>query len=318
MKPTTLSAPEELVREARAAGLRYTSDDRPGITRRRHGKEFTYHRPNGSQIRDKPTLGRIKRLAIPPAWENVWISALDNGHVQATGRDARKRKQYRYHPYWRQQRDETKFGHTLAFARVLPKIRRRVAADLRRKDMGKEKILATVVRLLETTVIRVGNDEYARENKSYGLTTMRNRHVEVKKADISFSFRGKSGKHHDITLHDPRLAKIIRACQDLPGQELFTYTENGKAAGHIGVSRRERLPARNHRQRFHGEGFPHVDRHRPRRHRLPGIRSGDVENTGEEKHRHGDRKRVENPRQHARRLPQMLRASGGDHCLYGW
>jgi len=233
MKSAAAIAPKELVQEARAAGLRYSSDDRPGITRRRKGKDFTYHRPNGSLIRDKKTLGRIKRLAIPPAYEDVWISPLDNGHVQATGRDARGRKQYRYHPYWHQQRDETKFGHTLDFARVLPKIRRRVAADLRRPDMGKEKILATVVRLLETTVIRVGNDEYARDNHSYGLTTMRNRHVEVKKADIAFSFRGKSGKHHDITLHDPRLAKIIRACQDLPGQELFSYTENGKPAGHI-------------------------------------------------------------------------------------
>jgi DNA topoisomerase-1 len=226
------SAPAELVKEAREAGLRYTSDDRPGITRRRRGEAFTYHLPAGAQLRDKETLGRIKRLAIPPAWEDVWISTLDNGHVQATGRDARKRKQYRYHPYWRQQRDESKFEHMLAFARVLPRIRRKVAADLRRKDMSRERIVATVVRLLETTVIRVGNDEYARENHSYGLTTMRNRHVEVKKSDITFSFRGKSGKHHDITLHDPRLAKIIRACQELPGQELFSYLEDGKP-GHI-------------------------------------------------------------------------------------
>jgi DNA topoisomerase-1 len=227
------TASKDLVQEARAAGLRHVSDDRPGITRRRRGTAFTYHAPGGKQIRDRATLGRIKQLAIPPAWQGVWISPLDNGHIQATGRDARGRKQYRYHTYWRQQRDETKFEHTLAFARQLPRIRRRVAADLRRKEMCREKIVATVVRLLETTVIRVGNDEYARSNHSYGLTTMRNHHVQVKKADIAFSFRGKSGKHHDITLHDPRLAKIIRACQDLPGQQLFSYVEDGKPAGHI-------------------------------------------------------------------------------------
>jgi DNA topoisomerase-1 len=153
----------------------------------------------------------------------VWISTFANGHVQATGRDARKRKQYRYHPKWREQRDETKFEHMLAFARMLPKIRRKVATDIRRKEMCREKIVATVVRLLETTVIRVGNDEYARDNHSYGLTTMHNRHVEVTRSEIVFSFRGKSGKHHEITLHDPRVAKIIRACQEMPGQELFSY-----------------------------------------------------------------------------------------------
>jgi DNA topoisomerase-1 len=186
-------------------------------------------------VKDKETLGRIKSLVIPPAWEQVWISTLANGHIQATGRDARKRKQYRYHSKWREQRDESKFEHVLAFARVLPKIRRRVSADLRRKEMCREKIIATVVRLLETTLIRVGNDEYARENHSYGLTTLRNRHVEVKKGTITFSFRGKSGKDHEISLNDPRLAKIIRKCQELPGQELFSYID-GTETRHVDSS----------------------------------------------------------------------------------
>ena len=226
---------KDLIEAARDVGLRYTSDDGPGITRQKRGSSFIYKQPNGAQIRDREILGRIKSLVIPPAWEKVWISTAANGHVQATGRDARGRKQYKYHPKWREQRDESKFEHMLAFARLLPKIRRRVASDLRRKEMCREKIIATVVRLLETTVIRVGNDEYAKQNHSYGLTTMRNRHVKVKKADITFSFRGKSGKYHEITLHDQRLAKIVRACQEMPGQELFSYIEGGETR-HIGSS----------------------------------------------------------------------------------
>src|SRR5476649_1363376 len=220
---------KDLIKEAHDAGLRYTSDDQPGINRRRSKNSLAYHQANGAKVRDRETLSRIKSLAIPPAWKTVWISTFANGHVQATGRDARKRKQYRYHSKWREQRDETKFEHMLAFARMLPKIRRKVATDIRRKEMCREKIVATVVRLLETTVIRVGNDEYARENHSYGLTTMCNRHVEVTRSDIVFSFRGKSGKHHEITLHDPRVAKIIRACQEMPGQELFSYVAEEEA-----------------------------------------------------------------------------------------
>jgi len=228
VKVITGTSDAELVQEARDAGLRYTSDDRPGLSRKRRKSSFTYHLPNGTQIRDRATRDWIKSLAIPPAWEKVWISPIANGHLQATGRDARGRKQYRYHPRWREQRDSTKFEHMLAFARQLPCIRRKVAIDLRRREMDREKIVATVVRLLETTVIRVGNDEYARDNHSYGLTTMRNRHVEVEKTDITFTFRGKSGRHHEITLRDPRLARIIRACQDMPGQELFSYQEAGE------------------------------------------------------------------------------------------
>ncbi len=226
---------DALVQEARDVGLHYTSDDQSGIIRRRRKTSFVYHRPDGARIKDKETLSRIKSLAIPPAWETVWISSLAHGHVQATGRDARGRKQYRYHARWRQQRDHSKFEHMLAFARILPKIRRKVAVHLRRKEMSREKMVAAVVRLLETTMIRVGNDEYARDNHSYGLTTMRNRHVEVEKSEITFSFRGKSGKHHEITLHDKRLAKIIRTCQDMPGQELFSYKEAGETR-HVGSS----------------------------------------------------------------------------------
>ncbi len=170
-------------------------------------------------------LTRIKRLAIPPAWTDVWISPRENGHIQATGRDARGRKQYRYHADWRRQRDENKFDHMIAFARALPRIRRRVKRDLLRPGMPREKALATVVRLLETTLIRVGNGEYARENRSYGLTTMRNHHARVAGSKIHFSFRGKSAKRHEIGLHDPQLARIVRRCQEMPGQDLFTYED---------------------------------------------------------------------------------------------
>jgi DNA topoisomerase-1 len=222
-----------LIEEAREAGLRYTSDASEGISRRARGKSVAYFLPNGQRIKDATTLARIKSLVIPPAWTDVWICPSANGHVQATGRDARRRKQYRYHPRWREQRDESKFGHMLKFARVLPKLRQRVERDLRRPGLDRAKILATVVRLLETTVIRVGNDEYARENHSYGLTTLRNRHVQVARGDITFSFVGKSGKHHEIELHDSRLARIIRQCQEMPGQILFSYVEGGQPR-HIG------------------------------------------------------------------------------------
>jgi DNA topoisomerase-1 len=214
-----------LAEEAREAGLRYTSDDRPGIRRQTRGKNFVYVRPDNSRVSDAATLARIKRLAIPPAWTEVWICPHENGHIQATGRDARSRKQYRYHPHWRQQRDENKFGRMIAFARTLPRIRRRVQRDLRRRGMPREKVLATVVRLLEATLIRVGNDEYARQNGSYGLTTMHNRHVRVDGGKIRFAFRGKSGKQHEISVRDPQLARIVRRCQDMPGQELFGYED---------------------------------------------------------------------------------------------
>ncbi len=210
---------------AREAGLRYSSDGRPGITRRKSGRGFSYRAPDGTTIRDAETRARIRALAIPPAWTDVWICPYPNGHLQATGRDARGRKQYRYHERWRTGRDDAKFERLIDFAAVLPVIRERCDADLARPGMPREKVLAAVVRLLETTLIRVGNDEYARSNKSFGLTTLRTRHANVSGTRIRFKFRGKSGKQHEVGLTDRRLAVVVRRCQELPGQELFTYVD---------------------------------------------------------------------------------------------
>src|SRR5215210_6482255 len=215
----------EPMASARAAGLRYVSDDSPGIARRRIGKAFRYLHADGSAVRDRASLGRIRALAIPPAWTDVWICARDDGHLQATGRDARGRKQYRYHGRWREVRDDTKYGRMVAFAKALPRIRGRVRRDLALPGLPREKVLATILRLLERTRIRVGNEEYARENDSFGLTTLRERQVKVRGAKLKFRFRGKSGVQHDIELTDPRLAVIVRRMQDLPGQELFQYID---------------------------------------------------------------------------------------------
>lgn len=217
------------IQSAKAAGLRYVSDEMPGIRRKRAGKSFSYIGLDGKPIRDPKELQRIKSLGIPPAYTDVWICPLPNGHIQATGRDAKGRKQYRYHQRWREVRDETKYGRMLAFGAALPRIRERVDQDLKLPGLPREKVLATVVRLLGTTLIRVGNDEYAKQNKSFGLTTMRDRHVEVSGATVKFRFRGKSGKNHSITLTDRRLAKIVQRCRDIPGYELFQYIdENGE------------------------------------------------------------------------------------------
>jgi len=211
---------------ARTAGLHYVVDNRPGITRLRRADGFDYFRPNGRPLRDRNALVRLKRLAIPPAWERVWICPTENGHIQATGYDVRGRKQYRYHADWRKVRDENKYGHLLAFGRALPKIRRRVARDLRKRGLPRDKVLATVVRLLEATLIRVGNEEYVRANKSYGLATMRDRHVRIRGGKVTFSFKGKSGRHHVIDVENAALAKIVKRCRDLPGQELFQYLDD--------------------------------------------------------------------------------------------
>jgi len=194
---------------AEEAGLQYVSDNRPGYTRKANNGEFEYLDTQGKTIRDEKRLVRIKRLAIPPAWTDVWICPSSVGHIQATGRDARRRKQYRYHERWREQRDENKFGRLADFATVLPKIRRRVAQDMRLPGLPLRKVLATVVRLLERTFIRVGNEEYARENKSFGLTTMRTRHVTVKGDRLRFRFRGKSGRQHEVDMTDRRIEKIV-------------------------------------------------------------------------------------------------------------
>jgi DNA topoisomerase-1 len=214
------------VDSARQAGLRYVSDTAPGIRRKRRGGKFNYFAPDGSRITDAEELARIRSLAIPPAWTDVWICANGRGHLQATGRDARGRKQYRYHPKWRAVRDETKYERMVAFGEQLPKIREQTGHDLALRGLPRRKVLAAVVRLLETTLIRVGNEEYARDNKSFGLTTMRDRHVEFEGQKVQFHFKGKSGKKHLITLKDRRLAKVVRRCRDIPGQELFQYIDD--------------------------------------------------------------------------------------------
>ena len=208
-----------------AAGLHYTTDSRPGIRRVRRGSSFQYVSADGRAIRDQQELRRIRSLVIPPAWQDVWISPDPRGHLQAVGRDARGRKQYRYHPKWRLVRDETKYYRLIGFAEALPAIRARTGRDLRAARLTREKVLAAVVQLLEKTLIRVGNDEYARENRSFGLTTLRDGHVAVKGGKVRFSFRGKSGVEHDIELDDRRLAQTITACRDIPGYDLFQYLD---------------------------------------------------------------------------------------------
>jgi DNA topoisomerase I len=211
---------------AEEAGLRYVSDTRPGYTRKRNGESFQYFDTEGKLIRDESRLLRIGRLAIPPAYQDVWICPLSNGHIQATGRDDRGRKQYRYHERWRTIRDENKYDRILTFAAALPKIRRRVQADLKLPGLKREKVLAAVVQLLERTFIRVGNEEYARQNKSFGLTTMKDHHVKVRGKKLRFRFRGKGGKEHEVDFMDRRVAKIVRKLQDLPGQDLFQYFDD--------------------------------------------------------------------------------------------
>ncbi|MGG5889859.1 DNA topoisomerase IB [Falsiroseomonas sp. HC035] len=207
------------------AGLRYVSDDQPGISRRRVGKGFSYRLPKGGAVRDSAALKRIRALAIPPAWTEVWICPHENGHIQATGRDQKGRKQYRYHARWREVRDAAKYDHMLEFAQALPALRARVDADMRRPGLPREKVLATVVHLLETTLIRVGNDDYAKQNESYGLTTLQGEHVDVAGSEMRFAFKGKSGKSWNLRVKDRRVARIVSACQDLPGQELFQYRD---------------------------------------------------------------------------------------------
>jgi DNA topoisomerase-1 len=232
------AGPPELdpVKSAKQAGLRYVSDAAPGIERRKAGKNFVYVGPNGRPVRDAETLKRIRSLVIPPAWTDVWICADPLGHIQAVGRDQRGRKQYRYHPRWREVRDETKYEKMISFVRALPHIRSRVNRDLAKPGLPREKVLAAVVKLLETTLIRVGNEEYAEQNKSYGLTTLQDRHAKISGGKVRFRFRGKSGVEHEIDLDDPRLAKIVKKCQDLPGEELLQYLDDDGNVRDIGSS----------------------------------------------------------------------------------
>ena len=222
-RPGPFSEPSEA---ARAASLRYVSDAAPGIRRLTSGRGFRYVGVDGRPVRDPATLARVRGLAIPPAWREVWICPTGEGHLQATGRDARHRKQYRYHPRWRAIRDETKFERMLLFGAALPKIRARVRRDLALPGLPRDKVLATVVRLLETSLIRVGNEEYVRANQSFGLTTLRNRHVTIEGGSLRFRFQGKSGKVHTVDVNDRRLARLVEQCRELPGQDLFQYLDD--------------------------------------------------------------------------------------------
>jgi DNA topoisomerase-1 len=225
-----IAAPIEIVTDpkeaAEEAGLRYVGDHQPGYTRKKNGDEFEYFDTKGHPITDEARILRIRRLAIPPAWTDVWICPSANGHLQATGRDARRRKQYRYHEKFREARDTTKYEKMLIFGAALPKIRERVQADLALPALPKNKVLATIISIMERTFIRVGNEEYAKQNNSYGLTTMQNQHVEVKGTKLRFNFRGKSGVEHEVEVADKRLARIVKKVQDLPGQELFGYVDD--------------------------------------------------------------------------------------------
>ncbi|MBC5829962.1 MAG: DNA topoisomerase IB [Candidatus Eremiobacteraeota bacterium] len=226
MKSPDIHILSDPIASAKAAGLRYVSDDRPGIRRKLQGKHFAFRGIDGRLIKDEAEINRIRALAVPPAYTDVWICPDPNGHIQATGRDARGRKQYRYHKRWREIRDETKYGRMIAFAQALTKIRARVDTDMARPGLPREKVLATVVQLLETTLIRVGNEEYATDNQSYGLTTLKDQHVDIKGSSLRFTFKGKSGVRHAIDLHDRRLSTIVRACRDIPGQHLFQYIDD--------------------------------------------------------------------------------------------
>ena len=217
-------------------GLRYARDDEQGLRREGNGRGFAYVDAKGERVTDEATLARIKRLAIPPAWTDVWICRDERGHLQATGRDAKGRKQYRYHARWRELRDADKFDHLAEFAHALPKIRRQVRTDMAVAGLPRRKVLALLVELLERTCIRIGNERYAEENDSFGLTTMRNRHVRVNGARVEFQFRGKSGKFHRIRVDDPQLARIVRRCRDLPGQELFQYLDEKGEVQSVGSS----------------------------------------------------------------------------------
>ncbi len=221
------AAPGTAEADAQDAGLVYVNASEPGITRRRAGKGFSYRLPSGKPLRNADTLARIRKLAVPPAYTEVWICRTARGHLQATGRDARRRKQYRYHPRWQHARGEGKFDRIVDFGRALPKLRRRLREDLKLTGLPRDKVLATVVWLMQETLIRVGNDEYARSNRSYGLTTLRNRHIDYRRGGgATLKFRGKSGLEHEHEISDARLVKLVRACQELPGQALFQYVDD--------------------------------------------------------------------------------------------
>jgi DNA topoisomerase-1 len=232
--PTTPADAIDLRAEARAVGLRYVSDDRPCITRHRSGRGFSYRAPSGETIRDRAELARIAAIAIPPAWTQVWIGPNPRGHILATGRDVRNRKQYRYHPEWRALRDATKFDRMLSFAHALPAIRARLTEDIALRALPREKVLAAVISIIDRTLIRVGNEEYARQNGSFGATTLRDEHARFTHGELRLSFRGKSGKDQEAAIDDPRIARVVRRCQHLPGEQLFEYLDETGAPRGIG------------------------------------------------------------------------------------
>ena len=291
------------------AGLTYVTDGFAGIRRQHPGGGWIFFAPNGARIRDPAKRKRLSSLAIPPAWTDVWICPDPSGHIQATARDARGRKQYRYHSSYREARDQSKFRHMLEFSEILPRLRERIERDLRAEDLTRRQLLATVIRLLDKTLIRVGNDEYARENRSFGLTTLRRRHVEVKGASLRFTFRGKSGVEHKVALTDGRLARIIQRCQDLPGTELFQYLDAFGSRQTVMIGRRERAPAGDHRARRHGQGFPHLGRHDARGGGAALDGAGDEPPRSRPQYHPRHRPGVRAARQHALRVPQILRPS---------
>ena len=231
---TTAATAAAAARETLPPGVRYVNDTGPGITRRLVRGRFAYFAPDGTRIRDRDTIARIDALAIPPAYQDVWICPDPRGHIQATGRDARGRKQYRYHPAWIALRDENKYDRLLAFGRALPRLRRRARRDLQRNGIPREKVLAAVLLLLDATLVRVGSRRYARQNRTYGLTTLRRRHVQVRSSRLRFLFTGKSGVEHDVTLQDRQLARLVRTCADLPGQHLFKYRDEDGELREVG------------------------------------------------------------------------------------
>ena len=297
---------------AKQADLLYVSDAAPGITRRRFGKGFGYYDPVGKKLTAKEVIERINALAIPPAYRDVWICPLENGHLQATGLDDAGRKQYRYHAKWGEVRDRAKYHHVVTFARALPKIRRAVRRDLKLPDLGRAKVLAAVVKVMDEAHIRVGNDLYAKDHQHFGLTTLLDEHVTFGRGGtMRFDFVGKSGKERLIDLKDPKLAAVVKACQDLPGQELFAYESEHGTGGWTDVSShdvnaylKEISGRRLHRQRL-----PHLGRHRARRRRPPRRRPARA-GRQQDGHQQADRRRRQADRrragQHPGRLPQVL------------
>ena len=304
--------------DAEKAGLEYVNDGEPGIRRQKRGTGFTYLLDSsGKTVRDPYAMARIRSLAIPPAWTDVWICASEHGHLQATGRDAKGRKQYRYHVDFIAVRDSAKYERLVEFAKALPAVRESIDEQMALPGLPREKVLATIVHLLDSTLIRVGNDAYARDNASYGITTLRNSHVKVEGGELRFQFKGKSGKSWRVTVRDRRVAKIIRSCQELPGQHLFRYLdEDGNALRITSTDVNDYLRDTD-RVRDHGQGFPHLGRHR----------AGGEPAAGDRKARQRDRRQAPDPRgiasgggaarQHGRDLPQVLRPSQRAGSFHG-